>query len=190
MANPELDFYKSFFTAEESAFFMRPLTEKIAWEQKSIWFFGKSIMEPRLTAWYGDANAMYTYSGKSMSPRPWTKPLLKIKMCVEEKSGAYFNSVLLNLYRNERDSMGMHSDDETELGPEPVIASVSFGATRKFMMKPRALNKTVQNHTYILGSGDLIVMRGNTQKLWKHGIPKETKPCATRINLTFRKIIF
>ncbi len=189
MANPELDFYESFFSEKDCVFFMKELTQRIHWDQKAIRIFGKSVIEPRLTAWYGDAHAAYTYSGTKMTPRPWIKPLLEIKQRVEEKSDALFNSVLLNLYRNERDSMGMHSDDEKELGQQPVIASVSFGAKRRFVLKPRKENSTKASLTYVLDSGSLLIMRGNTQRLWKHGIPKEAKPCGPRINLTFRKII-
>lgn len=123
-----------------------------------------------------------------MPPLPWTKTLLEIKKRTEMKVKQKFNSVLANLYRDHRDSMGLHSDDEKELGKNPVIASVSLGAARKFIMKHRML-KTAPQRKYLLESGSLLIMRGDTQKLWKHGVPKESQPCGARINLTFRTIL-
>ncbi len=184
---PDIDFFEHFLDEKESAGYLERLTEKISWKQKTIKIFGKDVLEPRLTAWYGDTNAAYAYSGTKMTPLPWIPELLEIKSRLEKLCKASFNSVLLNLYRDQHDSMGLHSDDEKELGPAPVIASVSLGATRKFILKPR--NPLIQKPLiYILTSGSLLVMRGTTQKLWKHGVPKEAKPCGPRINLTFRKI--
>ncbi len=185
---PDIDFNENFFSPEESLIYFDQLRRTINWKQKTIKIFGKDILEPRLTAWYGDADAVYTYSGVKMAPQAWTPELIAIKIRLEKFSCISFNSVLLNLYRDQHDSMGLHSDDEKELGPEPVIASISLGAMRRLVFKPRkpALQKP---QTYTLTSGSLMLMRGKTQKLWKHGIPKEAKPCGPRINLTFRKIL-
>lgn len=184
---PELDFFENFFSEKESTAYLKALQQTIPWQQKTIRLFGKSILEPRLTSWHGDRDAVYAYSGIQMKPQVWTPVLLEIRSRLEKACGASFNSVLLNLYRDQHDSMGLHSDDEKELGSNPLIASVSFGEPRRFIMKHK-LKKMLPTKTYLLHSGDLLVMRGDTQKLWKHGIPKENKPCGPRINLTFRKI--
>ena len=184
----DLNFYENFFSQEESSVFLKALSQEIQWKQKSIRIFGKNILEPRLTAWYGDPHAVYAYSGVSMAPYPWIPILIKIKSRVENACEANFNSVLLNLYRDHRDSMGMHSDDEKELGAQPIIASVSLGETRRFVLKHR-IQKNNPSKTYWLHSGSLIIMRGDTQKSWKHGIPKESQFCGPRINLTFRNIL-
>ena len=185
---PNIDFYEKFFSPKESSWYLKKMTQSITWKQKTIKLFGKNILEPRLTAWHGDSSATYTYSGTTMVPAPWNSALLKIKTCVEKACDSQFNSVLLNLYRNQFDSMGMHSDDEKELGPHPVIASVSFGETRRFILKARnpSLEKPI---TYHLNSGSLLIMRGNLQAKWKHGVPKESRACEARINLTFRTIL-
>jgi alkylated DNA repair dioxygenase AlkB len=178
----------TFLSKAEAAHALKALTLQTPWEQKTITLFGKPVLEPRLTAWIGDPDAVYTYSGTRLSPHPWTEALLKMKARIERQCGATFNSVLLNLYRDQNDSMGMHSDDEKELGPQPVIASLSLGAPRRFVMKCRLI-KTIPSKTFLLQTGDLLIMRGDCQKRWKHGIPKEKKECGPRINLTFRKIL-
>lgn len=153
------------------------------WKSESITLWGKQFLQPRLTAWYGDA--AYTYSGLTMSPAPLTPLLAEIRDCCQRLTGHRFNSVLLNFYRNERDSMGMHSDDEHELGPEPAIASVSFGATRTFILRHKRSKQTVKLD---LSSGSMLLMAGKTQANWSHGINKTTRPARARINLTFRFI--
>jgi len=188
MTKSDIQLIPHFLTSPGSDFYFSELLRSIPWRQKKILIFGKHVLEPRLTAWIGDPDAVYAYSGARMPPLSWTKALLKIKRRVENETDAKFNSVLANLYRDHRDSMGLHSDDEKELGKNPVIASVSLGATRKFIMKHRA-NKKLPQKNYLLESGSLLVMRGDTQKFWKHGVPKETKLCGARINLTFRTII-
>ena len=140
-----------------------------------------------MTAWYGDAGKTYCYSGITVEPIPWTPLLLSIKTRVEAVANTTFNSVLLNYYRGEQDSVSWHSDDEPELGQNPVIASVSFGATRKFQFKHKTnpdLRAAID-----LTPGSLLIMAGATQHFWKHQIPKTTKPVGARINLTFRVII-
>lgn len=164
------------------------LMNETDWRQDNIVVWGKTYAQPRLVAWYGDPNSYYTYSGITLSPMPWTDLLAEIRERVEEVAQASFNSVLLNYYRDGRDSMGFHSDDEPELGPRPVIASLSLGEERTFIMKHRA-NKAAKPIRIQLASGSLLLMKGETQKYWKHGILKETHPCGPRINLTFRRIV-
>lgn len=138
--------------------------------------------EPRLSAWYGDA--AYTYSGKTRQPHAWMPILDALRQRIEIACQARFNSVLLNLYRNGQDSMGLHSDDEPELGPEPLIASLSLGAERRFVLRHKTL--TDQRHTLTLAHGSLLLMAGRTQHAWKHGLPKAKSVAEPRINLTFR----
>ena len=144
-------------------------------------------MQPRLTAWYGDAGIAYRYSGITMQPEPWTRMLNEIKTRLEKFSGFTFNSVLLNLYRDGQDSMGWHRDDEKELGKNPAIGSVSFGDCRKFMIR-HVQDRSLKNAINIT-NGSLLLMAGEMQHYWQHSIPKTAKPAGVRINLTFRKII-
>jgi len=166
---------------------LRQLIAEAAWRQDKILVWGKMHRQPRLVAWYGDRGSDYTYSGLRMIPIPWTDLLLDIRRRVETATAAAFNSVLLNYYRNNRDSMGFHSDDEPELGENPAIASVSLGEERTFVLKYRRdqLAKPVRLR---LASGSLLLMKGETQRYWKHGILKEARPCGPRVNLTFRQI--
>jgi len=159
------------------------LRAETPWRQDSIVLFGKRHLQPRLTAWYGDAS--YTYSGLRLDPLPWTPLLAELRQAVEHACGRSFNSVLLNYYRNERDSMGMHSDDEPELGPEPAIASLSFGATRSFVLRHKRNKRTLK---LALDDGSLLLMSGTLQSHWLHGIHKATRALGERINLTFRYI--
>ncbi len=159
------------------------LRAETAWQAQSITLWGKQHLQPRLTAWHGEAS--YTYSGLKLEPLPFTALQLTIKAAVEEASGRRFNSVLLNYYRNERDSMGMHSDDEPELGVQPAIASVSFGAERTFILRHKRSKQTLK---IVLPSGSMLLMSGETQNNWLHGINKSTRANGARINLTFRFI--
>lgn len=173
--------------ADPDALFEQLMAET-AWREETITVFGKTHPQPRLIAWYGDAAARYTYSGIQHDPLPWTASLAAMRDRLQATTGANYNSVLLNLYRNERDSMGLHADDEPELGPEPVIASVSLGEQRSIYFQHRH-RRDVKNLNLPLPSGSLLVMRGATQCNWKHGLRKLTRPCGPRINLTFRWII-
>ena len=155
-----------------------------AWRSQQIVLWGKRIDQPRLTAWHGEKH--YTYSGLTLRPLPFTALQLHVKAAVEAVTGDVFNSVLLNYYRDGRDSMGMHSDDEPELGPEPVIASVSFGATRPFTLKHKRTKQTVK---LSLPGGSLLLMKGKTQACWQHGINKSTRVVGPRVNLTFRNVL-
>lgn len=159
------------------------LIAETAWRAELVTVWGKQHQQPRLTAWHGTAR--YTYSGLTLEPLPFTCLQQEIRAAVEQASGRRFNSVLLNYYRDERDSMGMHSDAEPELGPEPAIASVSFGATRTFILKHKRNKQTVKLN---LTDGSLLLMTGQTQKNWLHGINKEAKAKGPRVNLTFRYI--
>lgn len=180
-------FYPHFLGKSLSDKLFLQLKESIEWRSEEIKIFGRWVMQPRLTAWYGNAGKTYRYSGIEMKPLPWTPYLLEIKNKVEKQCDVSFNSVLLNYYRTGADSMGWHSDDEPELGKNPVIASVSFGAERLFCLRHKK-EKSLQVKLK-LTAGSLLIMTGETQHHWQHAIPKTTKPIGERINLTFRKII-
>jgi alkylated DNA repair dioxygenase AlkB len=160
------------------------LVEETPWRADTIVVYGKRYLQPRLTAWYGDAG--YTYSGLRLDPLPMTPLLAQLHAAVEAATGHRYNSVLLNYYRNGSDSMGMHSDDEPELGPQPVIASLSFGAVRSFILRHRFNKRSVKID---LTDGSLLLMAGTLQTYWLHGINKTSKPTGPRINLTFRYIV-
>ena len=160
------------------------LVEETPWRADTIVVYGKRHLQPRLTAWYGDAR--YTYSGLTLDPLPMTPLLAQLHAAVETVTGHRFNSVLLNYYRNGSDSMGMHSDDEPELGPQPVIASLSFGAVRTFILRHRFNKRTVKID---LSDGSLLLMSGSLQTYWMHGINKTTRAILPRVNLTFRYIV-
>jgi alkylated DNA repair dioxygenase AlkB len=166
---------------------LRQLIADVTWRQDNILVWGKMYSQPRLVAWYGDPGSDYTYSGIRLIPLPWTELLLEIRRRVETVTAASFNSVLLNYYRDNRDSMGFHSDDEPELGEKPIIASLSLGEERTFVLKHK-VNKLAKPIRLRLASGSFLLMKGETQRYWKHGILKETRPCGPRVNLTFRRI--
>ncbi len=173
-----------FLTATQAAHYFTTLQSSLAWQQDYIRIAGKRQPIPRLQAWYGDKK--YQYSGLTLAPTPWTATLLTIKHTIEEMAGCEFNSLLANLYRNEKDSVGWHADDEPELGANPVIASLSLGASRTFHLKHKQLRD--QRFKLLLESGDLLIMGGSLQHHWQHQIPKLSAPCEPRINLTFRHI--
>ena len=167
---------------------LRRLISDTPWRQESVIVRGRQFAQPRLVAWYGDRESAYSYSGINLAPLPWTDLLLVTRRRVEEVAGSSFNSVLLNYYRDNRDSIGFHSDDEPELGRRPVIASVSLGDERTFVLRHKRL-KVLKPVRLLLGSGSFLLMKGETQRHWKHGIAKETRFCGPRVNLTFRRII-
>jgi alkylated DNA repair dioxygenase AlkB len=179
--------YPQFFTAKESDEFLEDLTSNINWRQDYIKLYGKSIALPRLTAWYGDEGKSYTYSGIEQHPEPWTPTLEIIKNRIEAVAQVKFNSVLLNLYREGKDSMSWHSDDEPELGKNPIIGSVSFGGTRRFRLKHRH-KKSEPTVPLDLSHGSFLLMRDELQHHWLHQISKTKKVVKPRINLTFRII--
>ena len=161
-------------------------SQSLAWRQDNIFVYGREVAIPRLQAWYGDSHQAYTYSGLTLQALPWTQNLYEIKQAVERYSGCQFNSCLANLYRDGNDSVSWHSDDEPELGINPVIASVSLGAKRDFQLKHKVQNEKL---TVPLNSGSLLLMAGETQHYWQHCIAKTKRVKSPRINLTFRQIV-
>ncbi|HEY4154045.1 MAG TPA: alpha-ketoglutarate-dependent dioxygenase AlkB [Puia sp.] len=182
----EAFYFPEFFLAEESDRYFQELLREIAWNQEPVKIFGKMLMQPRLTAWYGDPGKPYRYSGITMHPKNWTTPLLEIKQRIEKRSPALFNSALLNLYRDQKDHVGWHRDNEKSLGAQPVIGSVSFGATRRFLFRYYADKKI--KRPLELTHGSFLLMQGQTQHFWEHCIPKQALAAGPRINITFRNI--
>ena len=163
------------------------LLAAVPWAVHRIRLFGREVDSPRRSCWIGDPDAAYTYSGTRFEPRPWPDALLPVRERLARELGVDFNSVLANLYRDGRDSMGWHSDAEAELGPRPVIASLSLGVVRRFVLKSRtdpALKRAIE-----LPHGSLLLMRGDTQRNYRHALPRTAKPVGARINLTFRRIL-
>lgn len=177
-------FYPDFFTAEESDSYLKYLSDDIPWIQEPITMFGKKIMQPRLTAFFGDSGMNYAYSGLTMQAEEWTAPLIAIKEKLESKCNTVFNVCLLNYYRDGRDHMGWHRDNERSLGSSPIIASVSFGAKRIFQF--RNYEEKIPVISLEPEHGSLLLMKGETQKLWEHRLSKTSLPVDPRINLTFR----
>lgn len=178
--------YTNFFSLEESNQFFSDLESNIKWKQEKIEMFGKKMPLPRLTAWYGDEGKSYTYSGIEHHPEAWISTLTLIKTKVEEISEFTFNSVLINLYRHGNHSVSWHSDDEPELGENPIIASVSLGATRRFSLRHKMSKDNKIDLD--LPHGSLLLMKDETQHFWQHQIAKTSKFVEPRINLTFRFI--
>jgi len=162
------------------------LRERVAWRQDYLRMFGELIAVPRLESWVADEGLDYTYSGIHHDPGPWTEELIALRDLVSEHAGATFNSVLCNLYRDGNDGVDWHADDESEFGPMPVIGSLSLGATRRFDL--RRADDHAEKIEFDLHNGDLVIMRGTTQALWQHRVPKTKKPVGERINLTFRTV--
>lgn len=162
------------------------LRSRIDWRQEEIQVFGERRRVPRLVAWHGDPGATYTYSGTPHEPLPWTADLRSIRARVEALTRYRYNSVLLNLYRDGRDGMGWHADDEAELGRDPVIASVSLGATRRFCLRHRQ-HKDLKLDL-LLPHGSLLCMAGATQHHWVHALPKTRRAVGERVNLTLRLV--
>lgn len=162
------------------------LRQQASWQQPEIKLFGNQLLLPRLVAWYSDAGVSYSYSKITHRSNAWLPSLLSLKNNLKALLGTVFNSVLLNYYRNERDSISWHSDDELELGSNPVIASISLGQERQFQMKHKVLHDL--KYSLPLPHGSLLVMSAETQRHWLHQIPKEKQPSLPRINLTFRAI--
>lgn len=182
----ELEYYPHFFPVQEADALLQQLLSDIGWKQESMMMYGKKVLFPRLMAWYGDAGSAYAFSGTTYSPQPWTAPLRQIRQRVEPVAGEAFNSVLLNLYRNGKDAMGWHADDEPELGINPVIASVNLGAARRFMLRYKQDHQL--KYELELQHGSLLIMKGTLQHYWQHQVPKTAVVLPSRINLTFRAI--
>lgn len=183
----DLIYIDSAIESDYSYQLMDRLKESINWNQDEIFMFGRKVKIPRLSSWYGDSDANYSYSGLQLSPNKWTEELIEIKTLAENKFKQIYNSVLLNFYRDGNDSMGWHSDDEKELGVNPVIASVSLGGERRFLIRERKDHKNKRE--IILKNGSLLIMKSGFQSKFQHSIPKTKKKVGERINLTFRKIV-
>ncbi|TXD81101.1 alpha-ketoglutarate-dependent dioxygenase AlkB [Subsaximicrobium wynnwilliamsii] len=186
LPNAELLYLPHFFSKTEADAYFEILKATIAWQQDDIKVFGKIHAQPRLTALYAENETPYSYSNITMQPKPFTAELLAIKTKIEQEIQHRFSTVLLNLYRDGADSNGWHADNEKELGKNPVIASLSFGAVRPFHFKHRQIK--AQRHKLDLEHGSLLVMRGEMQQYWLHQIAKTKKPIGSRINLTFRSL--
>lgn len=169
----------------DSTAVMNTLVSEVEWETHTIRMFGKEYLQPRLVAWFGDAGSEYSYSGLKMNVRDWVEPVNSLKSIVEEHAGTTFNSVLVNYYRDGRDKVGWHRDDEPELGSEPTIASLSIGATRRFKFSHLASREVVSVE---LPTGSLVVMSGLSQACWEHEVPRQLNVKEARLNLTFRKV--
>jgi alkylated DNA repair dioxygenase AlkB len=166
----------------------RALSLRAAWHQQTLTIAGRPVKTPRLTAWYGEPEAVYRYSGVTVKPLPWLPELRSLTQQLSNELDHEFNSVLLNWYRNENDSVAWHADAEPELGSEPLIASISLGEERLFRLKPKD-KRDKRRYDINLESGSLLVMSGELQSYWLHSVPKSKYPCGGRINLTFRKIV-
>jgi len=163
------------------------LVNELPWRTETITLFGKTYMQPRMLEFFGDPGVCYTYSKKLYNALEWTPLLRELRTIAEDIAGESLNCVLANLYRNERDSMGMHADNEPELGKHPTIVSMSFGATRTFVLQHKT-KKNIPRIRIPLISESILVMKGQTQEHWLHGIEKKTRTLGPRINLTFRHI--
>jgi alkylated DNA repair dioxygenase AlkB len=163
------------------------LHAEIPWERHRLRLFGRDIEAPRLSCWIGDPGSEYTYSGTRFSPHDWTPACAELRDRLVAPCGETFNSVLCNLYRDGRDSMGWHSDNEAELGPEPSIASLNFGASRRFRLRHR--NNPSVRLELDLDPGSLLLMAGATQRNYRHDLPKTPRPVGARVNLTFRRTV-
>jgi len=185
LADADLLFWRQVDLGRQYDSLLQELIKSTDWRQEEITVYGKSYLQPRLSAWHGDLS--YSYSGIRLEPLPWTPTLLDLKARVEALTEHEFNSVLLNYYRDQNDSMGMHCDDERELGPQPAIASLSLGDERTFLLKHKT-RRDLKTVKLALPAGSLLLMQGDTQQYWRHGINKERHPSGPRINLTFRAI--
>jgi alkylated DNA repair dioxygenase AlkB len=179
-------YYESFLSQTESDIYYTALLNEIDWRQQPIVLFGKKILQPRLTAWFSDEGVEYSYSGTKMISHRWIPMLVQLKQRFETFSKYSFNSALLNLYRDGNDSMGWHRDNEKELGDNPIIASITFGASRKMCF--RHLTDKSCKVSINLKHGSLLIMSGETQHSWYHSIPKTKKILHPRINITFRNV--
>ena len=180
-----VNFYGKIFTLEEANFYYQNLLQTINWQNDEAIIFGKKIITKRKVAWYGDEQFSYPYSNSTKVALPWTSELLALKKAIEKVSGETFNSCLLNLYHSGEEGMAWHSDGEKDLKKEGAIASVSFGAERKFCFKHK---ETSEKFEMLLPHGSLLIMKGKTQANWLHRLPPTKKILTPRVNLTFRTI--
>lgn len=186
MPDGKATLYRGVFCGAEHDRLFQALQQQVDWQQHVITLYGRAVAAPRLSAWYGDPGAVYRYSGLRLEPLPWTAIVDEIKAKAERFAGVRFNSALLNLYRDGRDSVGWHSDAEPELGRDPVIASISLGAVRRFTLRHKKQRLQI---ALDLEPGSVLVMAGATQHHWRHQLSKTSRPVEPRINLTFRRIV-
>ena len=187
LAGAELWFAPDWLEAGQADALFAQLRDSVEWETHRIRLFGREVDSPRLSSWIGDEDAAYTYSGTRFQPQPWPPALVGIRCRLARELDCPFNSVLANRYRNGRDYMGWHSDNESALGPQPIIASLSLGVARRFMLKHR--QQSSRKLELPLTHGSLLVMRGDTQANYRHSLPRTARPVGERINLTFRRIL-
>lgn len=187
LPDAELDFYPQWLNAELADLWLQQLHRQTPWQQPEVNLFGRCHPVPRLLAWYGDAGIGYRYSGLYHVPLPWTPLLAQIRTQLVDFVGQPLNGLLLNYYRDGQDSMGWHSDDEAELGRDPIVVSLSLGGGRRFDLRRKGQQRI--EHSLHLDHGSLLVMRGSTQHYWQHQIAKTRKSCAPRLNLTFRYVL-
>lgn len=181
-----VNYYGPLFSLNESEQYMQSLLHKVEWRNDEVLVLGKRIITQRKTAWYGNKPYEYTYSNTTKHALPWVDELVKLKKIIEQHSNETFNSCLLNLYHNGNEGMTWHSDGEKDLKPNSAIASLSFGAERKFSFKHK---KNKEKISLILQQGSVLVMKDDTQKCWLHSLPKTKRVTLPRINLTFRTIL-
>jgi len=186
LPDAEISYYPYFFDQTEADHYLNELISQVAWSQQTINLYGKTHKIPRLSAWYADAGKSYEYSGLRSEGLPWLAILTEIKQRIKTVCSAEFNGVLANRYRNGADGVGWHADDEPELGRNPVIASLSFGAKRNFQLKHK--RDKSQKQSIILAHGSLLIMQAETQHHWLHQIAKTTRHMDERVNLTFRLV--
>ena len=177
--------FPDFLCESDADKYFSGLHNNTPWEQNFIRLFGKEVSEPRLSTWHAEADLPYTYSGVPRTPHPWKEPLSSLRTACEAHTGQSFNGALLNLYRTGLDAMGWHSDDEPVNGPNPVIASISLGAERRFDFRHKQTREVI---SVVLPHGSLLVMSGACQTYWLHRIPKTTRELQPRINVTFRTL--
>ena len=182
------EYWPGFLDSKETSLYFAALQSRIHWHTPRVFVYGRWIDSPRQSAWYGDRGAVYRYSGTINEPIPWLPELKALRERLNDFCKNQFNSMLANHYRSGNDSMGWHSDDEKELGPEPVIASISLGGVRRFLLRHRR-RKDLPTHEIMLENGSLLVMRASSQGAWRHSIPKTRRAVAPRINLTYRHIM-
>ena len=182
----EIELHQQIWSRSQGDTLCSLLIKELNWRQDKISMFGQTHDVPRLNAWYGDADCSYSWSGITMTPNPWNSTLRDIREKVNGVASEQFNSVLANFYRDGNDKVDWHADDEEVLGQAPVIASVSLGATRKFRIRRK--DRSEKATDIFLRSGDVLVMRGLTQLLWEHEVPRSKKVREPRVNLTFRKV--
>ena len=185
IGNGQIIYFPAFYSRIDSDRYFHELRTQVEWAQEAMVIYGRKVNFPRLTAWYGDTDRPYSFSGITLQPKGWLPALIEIRKKLESTAATFFNSVLLNLYRDGNDSISWHTDAEPELGINPIIGSVNFGQPRLFQLRHRETKEKVEIE---LAHGSALIMQGELQHFWQHQVPKTTKRMKERINLTFRCI--